>query len=120
MKRAQRAVGADCGDSLCRYAVERTGQRTNGGCRCDACPGCGRRLGPPGLPSSQEHAYDRCATPRWEPPWRLIERATRAIEDAVAEEREACAQLVDEMSSEPGPLYTGVIVSAIRVRGGGR
>lgn len=26
--------GLDCGDSSCRYAVNRGGMRTNGGCRC--------------------------------------------------------------------------------------
>jgi hypothetical protein len=28
------AKGLDCGDHSCRYAVDKTGQRTNGGCRC--------------------------------------------------------------------------------------
>ena len=28
----------DCGDSSCLYAVEKTGQRTNGGCRCVGRP----------------------------------------------------------------------------------
>jgi predicted DNA-binding transcriptional regulator AlpA len=31
----------DCGATSCRFARERTGQRTNGGCRCP-CPWCGR------------------------------------------------------------------------------
>jgi len=31
----------DCGDNSCQYAKEKTGQRTNGGCRCP-CPWCGR------------------------------------------------------------------------------
>ena len=24
----------DCGDSSCKFAIDRSGQRTNGGCRC--------------------------------------------------------------------------------------
>lgn len=35
-----RGLGMDCGDSGCRYAVNRGGMRTNGGCRCDLCPSC--------------------------------------------------------------------------------
>lgn len=30
----------DCGDSSCLYATNRGGMRTNGGCKCDACPSC--------------------------------------------------------------------------------
>jgi hypothetical protein len=26
--------GIDCGDNSCRYATNKTGMRTNGGCRC--------------------------------------------------------------------------------------
>jgi len=38
------AAGRDCGDSACRYATNRGGQRTNGGCRCDECRECGANL----------------------------------------------------------------------------
>ena len=31
----KRDIGLDCGDHSCRYAVVRTGMRTNGGCRCE-------------------------------------------------------------------------------------
>ena len=31
----KRNAGLDCGDQSCLYAVEHTGMRTNGGCRCD-------------------------------------------------------------------------------------
>lgn len=34
----------DCGDSGCRYASDRSGMRTNGGCRCDLCPFCDKYL----------------------------------------------------------------------------
>ncbi len=27
-------LNLDCGDNSCRYAKEKTGMRTNGGCRC--------------------------------------------------------------------------------------
>jgi hypothetical protein len=27
-------IDLDCGDSSCRFALTKTGQRTNGGCRC--------------------------------------------------------------------------------------
>jgi hypothetical protein len=45
----------DCGDSSCRYAPRPLrGMRTNGGCRCDACPACGGyiRPGSPGRHTS--------------------------------------------------------------------
>lgn len=28
-------IGLDCGDQGCRFAISRTGMRTNGGCRCN-------------------------------------------------------------------------------------
>ena len=30
----KRSVGLDCGDQSCLYALEHSGMRTNGGCRC--------------------------------------------------------------------------------------
>lgn len=40
----------DCGDNSCRYRdrSQPSGMRTNGGCRCDECPVCGRHVRPGG------------------------------------------------------------------------
>lgn len=37
----------DCGDNSCRYATNKGGMRTNGGCSCDECPECGVSIRPP-------------------------------------------------------------------------
>lgn len=47
-----------CGDNSCRY-VRPKGMATNGGCRCDRCPGCGGIIRPP-----RTH-YGWCPTPEW-------------------------------------------------------
>ncbi len=39
--RAAKSKEQDCGDNSCRYAKNKGGMRTNGGCRCDTCPECG-------------------------------------------------------------------------------
>lgn len=53
----------DCGDNSCLYAKTRTGMRTNGGCRCDACPQCGGHI----RPGRSKGHYVWCATPNWIP-----------------------------------------------------
>jgi hypothetical protein len=53
----------DCGDNSCKYAINKTGMRTNAGCRCGECPGCGRHLD--GLIKEHHHW---CASKEWKPP----------------------------------------------------
>ncbi len=54
----------DCGSHSCFYAVIKTGQRTNGRCKCDECPDCGKIVRP-------KHGFSRhyswCAQPDWVP-----------------------------------------------------
>lgn len=59
------ALTLDCGDSSCRYAKSRGGMRTNGGCRCDRCPWCGRYIRATGY-SHHKH-LDWCSRPDWLP-----------------------------------------------------
>lgn len=51
----------DCGDNSCRYATQRGGMRTNGGCRCDQCPSCGAPI----RTTRPHRAW--CPTPKWVP-----------------------------------------------------
>lgn len=54
---------SDCGDNSCRYAKNKGGMRTNGGCRCDECEKCGGfiRQGSPGKHKTW------CSQPEWKP-----------------------------------------------------
>jgi hypothetical protein len=54
----------DCGDNSCLYATRKGGMRTNGGCRCDACPLCGAHIRPK-VPWSKHRAW--CGQPEWVP-----------------------------------------------------
>lgn len=54
----------DCGDNSCRYAVKRTGMRTNGGCRCDECSLCGAHI----RPTYPGWHRQWCKMPGWVPP----------------------------------------------------
>ena len=54
----------DCGDMSCRYAGEAYEWRTNGGCRCDECPSCGRYMTREGY----EHR-SWCEQKEWRPFW---------------------------------------------------
>lgn len=51
----------DCGDNSCRYATNRGGMRTNGGCSCDDCPECGASIRPP----LKHRTW--CKQPSWTP-----------------------------------------------------
>jgi hypothetical protein len=53
-----------CADSGCIYPASRArgGQRTNGGCRCGACPHCRAMIRPVG-----GHHRDGCPEPTWIP-----------------------------------------------------
>lgn len=53
----------DCGDTSCLYAEDRTGMRTNGGCRCDSCDACGRPI----RPARPVGHRAWCPTPEWVP-----------------------------------------------------
>lgn len=63
-QRAAAKGKADCGSHSCLYAARKTGMRTNGRCRCDACPTCPARL-TPGGPQSQH--LDWCPNQDWVP-----------------------------------------------------
>lgn len=53
----------DCGSNSCLYATNKGGMRTNGGCRCDRCPVCGRYV----WPKRQVNHYDWCTQKDWMP-----------------------------------------------------
>lgn len=55
----------DCGDNSCEYAKDKRGMRTNGGCRCNECPWCGRNIRPTGY--SRHKHLDWCSRPDWLP-----------------------------------------------------
>lgn len=75
----------DCGDNSCRYAPpnSRGGMRTNGGCRCDDCPACGKQIRPPR--PVQHRPW--CPTPTWVPPHHAVASEAGDYEYPTAGER---------------------------------
>jgi hypothetical protein len=61
----------NCGDNSCRYAKKITGMRTNGGCKCDECPKCGRHV----RPGSPMKHTTWCPQQEWLPPHHRKETA---------------------------------------------
>lgn len=53
----------DCKDTCCKYATNKTGQRTNGGCTCDNCPHCGRCI----IPNTPHKHKKDCHLQSWIP-----------------------------------------------------